>query len=55
MICQKIQILGSVIDGGQKWFSFQEDIIHIRIWPFTPPYKKNLILRKIYHNKISFF
>jgi hypothetical protein len=45
---KNIQILGFAIDGGQKWFSFQENIIHIRMWPFTQlPIKRHLALRKI--------
>jgi hypothetical protein len=41
------QILGSMTDGGQKWFNFQENIIHIKMWPFTQlPIKKNLALKK---------
>ncbi len=52
---KNIQILTSMIDGGQKWFNFQESIIHIRMWPFTHlPIKRHLALRKIEHNKTSF-
>jgi hypothetical protein len=44
---KNIQILGSAIDGGQNWFNFQENIIHIKMWPFTHlPIKIHLILKK---------
>jgi hypothetical protein len=45
---KNIQILGSAINGRQKWFGFRENIIHIRMWPFTQlPIKRHLALRKI--------
>jgi hypothetical protein len=46
IIFKNIQILGSLIDGGQKWFDFQENIIHIMMWPFTQlPIKRHLALK----------
>ncbi len=45
---RNIQILGFTIDGGQKWFSFQENIIHVKMGPFTHlPIKRHLVSRKI--------
>jgi hypothetical protein len=46
LFVKNTQILGSMIDGGQKWFNFQENIIHIKMWPFTQlPIKRNLALK----------
>jgi len=45
---KNIQILCFAVDGGQKWFNFQKNIIHIKMWPNTElPIKKHLALRKI--------
>jgi hypothetical protein len=50
LICwfvKNIKILGFVIDGGQKWFNFQENIIHIKMWPFAQlPIKKTFGIEK---------
>jgi hypothetical protein len=44
---RNIQILDFMIVGGQKWFNFQENIIHIKMWPFIELLiKRNLALRK---------
>jgi hypothetical protein len=60
MICHK-HFLGSMIDCEQKWFNFQESIIHTFIVPFKEflfvikiniiP-KKNLVRNQIWNTNL---